>query len=106
MKLVAPLYYHSMLGNQGERPLLHMKLGALFYPDVRLFRCSSESREHRNIGIEPKPVIAPMASRHHPPIKVEDALQLGAIESGNSSPIPRMRKRRDDAQALLTFGSG
>ena len=106
MKLMAPLHHHSMLGHQSERPLLQMKLGALLYADVRLLGGAAKGCEHGNIGIEPQPVVAPMAGSDHPSIKVEDALKFGTIESGNGSPIPRMRKRRDDAQALLTFGSG
>ena len=83
-----------------------MELGAFLYSHLGLLGSAAKRREHRNIGVEPKTVIAPMTCRHHPPIKVEDALQFGAVECCNSSPIPRMRKRRDDAQALLTFGSG
>jgi hypothetical protein len=83
-----------------------MKLGALFDPDVRLFRGASESRKHCHVRVEPQPVITPMAGRHHSSVKVEDALQFCTIECRYGSPVPRMRKRRDDAQALLTFGSG
>ena len=103
---MAPLNYHPMLGNQRERPLLHLKLGALLDADVRLFGRTAKCREHGNIGIEPQPVIAPMASGHHSPVKIEDALQFRAFECRNGSPIPRMRKRRDHTQALLTFGCG
>ena len=83
-----------------------MKLGALLYPDVGLLCSTAKGREHGNVCVEPKPVVAPMAGSDHPSIKVQDALKFGTIECRNGSPIPRMRKRRDDAQALLTFGSG
>ena len=106
MKLMAPLHYHPMLGNEGERPLLQVELGAFFYANIGLFGRTAKGREYRHIGIEPQPVIAPIAGGHHPSIKVEDALQLGSLKCCNSSPVPRVRKRRDDAQALLTFGAG
>ncbi len=101
---MAPLDHHSMLGNQRERPLLQLKLGAFFDADVRLFGSAAESSKHGNVGIEPQPIIAPMAGSDHSSIKIEDALQFRAVECRNGTPIPRMRKRRDHAQALLTFG--
>jgi hypothetical protein len=103
---MAPLDHHSMLGNQRERPLLQVELGALFDANVGLLGSASESRKHGDIGIEPHTIVAPMTGSDHPPVKVENALQFGTIECRNSSPIPRMRKRRDDTQALFTFGSG
>ena len=103
---MAPLDHHAMLGNQRERPLLHLKLGAFLDPDVGLFSSPAKRREHGNVGVEPQPIVAPMAGSDHSPIKVEDTLQFCTIECRNGSPVPRMRKRRDDTQALLTFGSG
>jgi hypothetical protein len=65
MKLMAPPNHHAMLGNQCERPLLQLELGALFDADFRLFGSPAERREHGNVGIEPQSVIAPQASSHH-----------------------------------------
>lgn len=62
---MAPLHYHSMLGNQCERPLLQLKLGALFDADFWLFGSPPKRRKHGNVGIEPQSVIAPQASSHH-----------------------------------------
>jgi hypothetical protein len=33
-------------------------------------------------------------------------LKLCPVERRNRPPVPRMRKRRNDAQALFTFGAG
>ena len=103
---MAPFHYHSMFGNEGERPLLQVELGAFLYASIGLLGRTAKGREYRDIGIEPQPVIAPIAGGNHPSVKVEDALQFGSLKCRNSSPIPRMRKRRDNAQALLTFGAG
>ena len=69
-------------------------------------RMAAVGREHRHVGIDPKRVIAPVPGRDHPPVEVEDADQFPAIESGDWAPVPRMRERRNDAQALFTFGWG
>ena len=106
MELMAPLEHRAMLRNQRIRPLLQMKLGAFLDPHLGPLRGAAKGGEHRHVGIEPHAIIAPMPGRDHPPVKIEDALQLGAVECGNGTPVPRMRKRRDDAQALLTFGLG
>jgi hypothetical protein len=95
-----------MLGNQCERPLLQVKLGAFLYPDLGLFRRAAKGGENGDVGIEPKAVIPPVPRSHHSSIQVENALQFSAVERRNGSPIPRMRKRRDDTQALFTLGSG
>lgn len=106
MKFMAPLDHHSMLGDQRERPLLQVELGALLYADVGLFGGSAERRKHGDIGIEPHAIVTPMAGRDHPAVEVENSLHFRTIECRNGSPVPRMRKRRDDTQALLTFGLG
>jgi hypothetical protein len=62
---MAPLNYHPMLGNQRERPLLQMKLGALFYSDVRMFGGAPKGSKHGDVRVEPQTVIAPMASSDH-----------------------------------------
>ncbi len=77
---MAPLDHHSMLGNQRERPLLQLKLGAFFDADVRLLGGSPERGKHGNVGIEPQAVIAPVARCDHSPVKVEDALPFGTVE--------------------------
>ena len=54
----------------------------------------------------PQRIVAPVAGRDHPTIQVEDPHQLQAVESGDWAPVPGLRERRDDAQALFTFGWG
>ena len=83
VKFMAPLEHHAMLRNQRIRPLLQMKLGAFFDPHFGPLGGPAEGGEHRDIGIEPHAVIAPMAGGDHPPIEVENALQLGAVECSN-----------------------
>ena len=62
--------------------------------------------EHRHVGIDPQRIIAPVPGSDHPAVEVEDAHQLLAIERGDWAPVPGARERRDDAQALFTFGCG
>jgi hypothetical protein len=57
-----------------------MKLGAFFDSDFGLLRCPAERGEDRYVGTEPKPIVTPVPCRDHPPIKVENALQLGTVE--------------------------
>ena len=105
-KLVAPLEDGAMLTDQGKRPLLQPKRGAFLYADLRPFRMATIGGEHGHIGVDPQRIILPMPRRDHPPVEVEDAHQLPAIESGDGLPVPDTRERRDDAQALFTFGCG
>jgi len=93
-----------MFTDQCERPLLQPKLGAFLYPDFGPLGMTAESGEDRHIGIDPKRIVAPVAGGDHPPVKVEDPLELLAVESGDWAPVPGRRERRDDAQALFTFG--
>jgi len=65
---------------------------------------ASVCREHRHVEIDPERIILPVTSRDHASIEVEDPHQLPAVESGDWAPVPVTRERRDDAQALLTFG--
>ena len=95
-----------MFRDKCERPLLQPKLGAFLYAHFGPFGGAAEGDEGRNFGIERQAVIAPVAGGDHPSVKVEDPLELDPVESGNGTPVPRMRKRRDDAQALFTFGAG
>ena len=106
MEFIAPLEHRAMFRNQGDRPLLQLEPGAFVYSDLGPFGGAAESREHCHVGVEPHAVIAPMASSDHPPVQIEDALKLFPVERRNGTPVPRMRKRRDDAQALFTFGAG
>src|SRR4249919_3850857 len=62
--------------------------------------------ENRDVGIDADCVIAPVPSSDHPSVEIEDARKLGAVEAGNRAPVPGSRERRDNAQALLTFGRG
>ena len=95
-----------MLSNQRERPLLQSKRGAFLYANFRPLAVPAECGEHRHVGIDPQRIIAPMPSGDHAPVKVEDPLKLPAVESGDWAPVPSLRERRDDAQALFTFGRG
>jgi len=106
VEFVAPLDHHPMFGDQSKRPLLQVKLGAFLDTNLGLLGSAPESSKYRDVGIEPHAVVTPMAGSDHSSVKIEDALQFSAIECRNSSPIPRMRKRRDHTQALLTFGLG
>jgi hypothetical protein len=101
---MAPLEHHPVLANQSERPLLQTKLGAFFYDGLRPFGMPAVGSEDRDVGIDPQRIIPPMTGNHHPPVKVEDSLKLPPIERGDWAPVPFTRERRDDAQALFTFG--
>ena len=106
MEFIAPLENRTMFRNQGERPLLQLEAGAFLDPDLGPLCGAAESGEHRHIGIEPHTVIAPMTGGDHPAVEIENSLKLCPVERRNMPPIPRMRKRRNDAQALFTFGAG
>ena len=106
MKLLAPLEHQPMLAHERERPLLHPKRGAFLYADLRALGRAPERREHRNVGADVDCVIAPVASNHHPPIQIEDPLELQAIKGGDWAPVPGKRERRNDTQALFTLGWG
>ena len=106
MEFMAPLEHRAMFRNQGKRPLLQLKPGAFFDPHFGPLGGAAEGGEHRHVGVEPHAIIAPVPGRDHPPVKVEDALKLCPVECRNRPPVPRMRKRRHDAQALFTFGAG
>jgi hypothetical protein len=64
------------------------------------------SGEDRYVGIDPQRVIAPVAGGDHSSIEIEDSQKLLAVEAGNRAPVPGWRERRDNAQALFTFGRG
>ena len=93
-----------MFTDQCERPLLQPKLGAFFYPDFGPLGMAAEGSEYRHVGIDAKRIVAPVPGGDHAAVKVEDPLELLAIESGDWAPVPGGRERRDDAQALFTFG--
>ena len=105
-KVVAPLEHRAMLADQRERPLLQPKRGAFLDADFGPFAVPAVRGEHRHVGIDPQRIIAPVAGRDHPAVEVEDPHQLLAVERGDWAPVPRGRERRDDAQALFTFGCG
>ena len=106
MKLLASLEHQTMLTDQGERPLLQPKRGAFFYADFRPFGGPAECGEDGNLDAHVECVIAPMPRCDHPAVEVEDALDLKPVKCRNRAPVPWMRERRDDAQALFTFGAG
>ena len=93
-----------MLSDQGKRPLFQAKLGAFFYADFGPLGMTPVRSEYGNVGIDPKRIIAPVAGRHHSPVKIENPGKLPAVEAGNPAPVPMRRERRDDAQALFAFG--
>ena len=93
-----------MLADQRERPLLQPKLGAFLYDDLRPFGVPAVGRKDRDVRIDPQRIIPPVTGDHHATIEVEDPLKLPAIERGDWAPVPFTRERRDDAQALFTFG--
>src|SRR6476469_2846922 len=103
---MAPLEHHPMLANQGERPLLRSKLGAFFYPHFGPLAVPAECREDGNVWVDPQRVIPPMARCDHPAVEIQDPVQLLAFKRGDWAPVPGCRERRDDAQALFTFGWG
>ena len=105
MEFMAPPEHRAMLRNQRERPLLPAKPGAFLDPDLRPLGGAAEGGEGGQFRPEAQRIVAPMAGRDHPAIKVEDALKLGAVEGGDLMPVPGRRERRDDAHALLAFGA-
>ena len=62
--------------------------------------------EAGNVDVEVHGIVPPVTGGDHAPVKVEQAPKLNPVECGNWTPIPRMRKRRHDAQALFAFGAG
>ena len=102
MKFMAPLEHRAMLADQRERPLLQAKLRGVSRSGLRAARRrGGRRRRSPRRGRTHIAIIAPVAGRDHPPVEVEDALQLGAVECGNRTPVPRMRERRHHAQALF-----
>src|SRR5688572_11021755 len=103
---MAPLQHQAVLADQGKGPLLHPKRGAFFYADFRPLRCAPKGCEDGQVRAHADCVIAPMPRGNHAPVKVQDTLELGPVECGNGAPVPGMRERRNDAQALFAFGAG
>lgn len=103
---MAPLQHGTMFANQSKCPLLRLKPGAFLDTNLGAFGGPTESGEHGDVGVEPHSVVPPVAGGDHAAVKVEDTLKLYSVKGGDGPPVPRMRKRRDDAQALLTFGWG
>src|SRR6478609_1218378 len=95
-----------MFGNERKRPLLRMKLGAFLYPDFRTVGGAAEGGEAGDVDVEMHRIVAPMPGGDHAAVKVEDATQLAAVESGQRPPVPWSRERRNDAQALFALGAG
>jgi hypothetical protein len=101
---MAPLEDCSVLVNEGERPLLQTECWAFLDPDLGPLTVPPVRSKHGHVGLDPKRIIPPMACRDHSSVKVEDPRQFGAIEGGDWAPVPASRERRDDTQALFTFG--
>src|SRR5688500_16007540 len=94
-----------MLADQCERPLLQPKRGVFLYADFRPLGRAPVRREDRHVGADVNGIVAPVPRRDHPAVKVQNPLDLETVERGNRPPVPRMRERRNDAQALFTFGA-
>src|SRR5690606_21454057 len=62
--------------------------------------------ETGDVFVEMHRIVAPVTGSDHPPVEVEDALQLASVESGQWMPVPLVWKRRDYTQALFAFGAG
>ena len=105
-KVVAPLQQLTLFTDQRERPLLQPKRGAFFDAHFRALGVPAIGREDCDVGIDAKRIIPPVAGGDHPPVEIEDSGPFDAVETGNRAPVPWSRERRDDAQALLTFGRG
>src|SRR4051812_34828103 len=95
-----------MLADECERPLLQPERGVFLDADFGPFGMAPEGSEHGDVGVDPKRIIAPVAGGDHAAVEVEDAGQFVAVEAGDGAPVPEVRERRDDAQALLTLGWG
>lgn len=93
-----------MFSDERERPLLLPKRGAFLYPDFGPLAVAAVRGKHRHVGIDPQRVVPPVAGGDHAPVEVEDPLELLAIERSDWAPVPGTGERRNDAQALLTFG--
>ena len=94
-----------MLADQREHALFQAQCRAFLDADLGPLGGAAKRGEHRHLRIERQAVIAPMPGRDHPPVKVEDPLQLAAVEGGDGVPVPRVRERRDHAQALFALGA-
>ena len=103
---MAPLENRSMLADQCKRPLLQPKLGAFLDPDFRALGRTPVGGEHRHVGIDPECVIAPVAGGDHSAVEIQDPGKFPTVKGGDWAPVPVPRERRDDTQALLTFGCG
>ena len=58
------------------------------------------------LRIDPQRIIAPVTRSDHAAVEVEDACKLHTVKAGDRAPVPMTRERRDNAQALFTFGRG
>ena len=54
-----------MLADEGERPLLRPKRGPFLDPDLGPFGMAAECREHGNVGVDAKRIIAPVPGGDH-----------------------------------------
>ena len=93
-----------MLSNERERPLLEPKRGPLLDPNFGPLGMAAKGRENGDVGIDPQRIIAPVSGSDHSAVEVEDPRKLPPVESRYRAPVPCTWERRDDAQALFTFG--
>src|SRR5207244_1755345 len=101
MELLAPFQHHAVLADQRIGALALTQGRALLNPDFRLLGGSTEGGEHGDFAVHPKRIVAPVAGRDHPPVEIEDAVELGPVERRERLPLPGTRERRDHAQALF-----
>jgi hypothetical protein len=68
MEFMAPLQHCAMFRYQCVRPLLQMELGAFLYSHIGALGRTPKGSEHRDLGVEPKTVVAPVTGSHHPTV--------------------------------------
>ena len=76
MKLLASLEHQPVLADKRERPLLHPKRGALFYPDLGPLGRAPKGGEYGHVDAHLNRVIPPVPGGHHPSVQIEDALDF------------------------------
>ncbi len=93
-----------MFPDQCKGPVLQAQRGAFFDSYFGPLAVAAEGGENGDIEVDAQRIIPPMPGRDHPPVKIEDALQLGPVERGNLAPVPVAWEWRNYAQALFALG--
>src|SRR5690349_4495681 len=103
---MASFQHRAMFRHERPRALLQPKRRAFLDPYLGPFGAAPEGGEGCDIRSKIHAVIAPMTGGDHPSVKIENLLKLDPVKGRKGLPVPRVRKRRDDAQALLLRGLG